>query len=126
MGLKLLPFRLFCLQAYATFPARADITMDLDWDGLTLPRAIAVPAFPLSPNRRFAPTALKEPNLAVAERDDFDCCSLGSFGLYGEGFNEFQHSTSLAISFASPVRAIERLAAHDVRAPSFCSFQDPI
>jgi hypothetical protein len=81
IGLKFLPFRVFCLQAYATFPARADIATDLDWDGLTLRRAIAVPTFPLSPNRRFAPTALKDPNLAVAERDDFDRCSLGSFGL---------------------------------------------
>jgi hypothetical protein len=41
--------------------------VDLDLDGLTLRRAVAVPAFPLVANGRFAPTALERPRPAIAE-----------------------------------------------------------
>jgi hypothetical protein len=80
-----------------TFPARANITVDLDLDGLTLLRAVAVPAFPLVANGRFAPTALERPRPAIAEWDQFDCCSPGPSSLYGQGLDEFQHSKPLAM-----------------------------
>ena len=62
-----------------------------------LRRAVAVPAFQFAANGRFAPTALERPRPAIAEWDQFDCCSLGPFSLYGQGLDEFQHSKPLAM-----------------------------
>ena len=44
----------------------------------------------VAPNSCFAPSALVPPGPAVAEGDEFDGRPLGSFGLHGQRFYEFQ------------------------------------
>ena len=85
-GLLYLPFDVLCLQADPAFPATANITLNLDLDGLVIRRAVADPALPFPPNDHFAPTALVCSSTAVAERDKFDKEALSLAGeLIAEG-----------------------------------------
>jgi hypothetical protein len=79
---------------------------------------IAVPALPLAPNDCFAPTAFVRPTPAVAERDESDCRFLGSFGLDGQRFYEFQHNGDVAIQFPGCNRRLPAKREHRLLAVS--------
>ena len=83
---------IFCLQADSAFWARANVALNIELGGRwpLLNRFKAVPAVPLAANSCFAPSALVPPGPAVAEGDEFDGRPLGSFGLHGQRFYEFQ------------------------------------
>ena len=82
----------FGLQANSAFWARANVALNIELGGRLplLNRFKAVPAVPLAANSCFAPSALVPPGPAVAEGDEFDGRPLGSFGLHGQRFYEFQ------------------------------------
>jgi hypothetical protein len=78
----------FCLQAYAAFAARTNVTVMFNGQRLVTSSAKAIPTLTLASYECLAPGALVRPSLAIAERNNFDCRSSGSFGLYGQRFDQ--------------------------------------
>jgi hypothetical protein len=101
-------FDVLCLQADPAFPATANITLNLDLNGLVIRRAVADPALPFPPNDHFAPTALVCSSTAVAERDKFDKEALS---LTGELIAESSQDVSLVMAITTKSVAKNSLLA---------------
>ena len=86
---RYLLFDVLCLQADPAFPAMANITLNLDFNGLVIRRAVTDPALPFPPNDHLAPTTLVCSSSAVTEWDKFDSRLRDARGLNGQRLYEF-------------------------------------